>query len=495
MSSVHKIVSGAIWSVAVNIVNAIYGFFAVPILINYFGKAEYGIIGLAMSINVYMQLMDMGFNNTNIRFFSAWMAKGDHRKIQKLFRTSLAFYGVIGLINAVVLLIIAFFAGHIFDLNDDQLIIMRNLLFILAVSAVISWYSSCFDQLIKATENVAWIQKRTLLPKLMLLIILGVTVWLKLSITLYFFLTTFSAFIIIPISIKKIKKEVNYVTFLPKIDWSILKEILPYSLNIFSFSIFQFSFHNLRPVFLGIQGTVESVADYRILNGITGIVAMVGSVFLSVLLPSSSRAVANNNKVAYYKVAYQGTRFITLVLSFCAFGVMSIGRELLGVYVGDDYLYLLPWLNLWLCFTLANHNQGISSLILSGTDIRTLSYMSAFSSIVGMFIAWILIPTYHVGGAVISLAVYCIFQAAFFYFYYWPRKMQINSLRVFTYSFMPFALLGMIVSLIIIPIDLSQNIWIALISKVGLFALTYSLIALFMLGKEDKQVILNIIKK
>lgn len=64
MSSSKKIVSGVIWSTFVNVINALYGFVAVPILINHFGKAEYGLIGLAMSVNVYMNLMDMGFNST-----------------------------------------------------------------------------------------------------------------------------------------------------------------------------------------------------------------------------------------------------------------------------------------------------------------------------------------------------------------------------------------------------------------------------------------------
>ena len=58
MGSSKKIVSGVVWSTIVNIVNAVYGFIAVPILINHFGKAEYGLIGLAMSVNVYMNLMD-----------------------------------------------------------------------------------------------------------------------------------------------------------------------------------------------------------------------------------------------------------------------------------------------------------------------------------------------------------------------------------------------------------------------------------------------------
>ena len=78
MGSASKITSGVLWSLIVNLVNSVYGFISVPILIHYFGKTEYGIIGLAMSVNVYMQLMDMGFNSTNIRFLIARTEEESH---------------------------------------------------------------------------------------------------------------------------------------------------------------------------------------------------------------------------------------------------------------------------------------------------------------------------------------------------------------------------------------------------------------------------------
>ena len=86
MGSGKKVVSGVIWTMAVNVVNAVYGFISVPILIDYFGKAEYGLIGLAMSINVYLRLLDMGFNSTNVRFFSAWLAEKKYEKVHKAFQ-------------------------------------------------------------------------------------------------------------------------------------------------------------------------------------------------------------------------------------------------------------------------------------------------------------------------------------------------------------------------------------------------------------------------
>lgn len=480
----------------VNFINGFYGFISVPLLISHYGKSEYGLIGLAMSINVYMQLMDMGFNNTNLRYYANWLTKNEKNKVNTLFQSSLAFYGSIGLLNALILVVLSIFSVQLFHLTPDQDIILRRLLYILAVSALISWYSSCFDQLIRATENVAWIQKRTIIPKLTMIAILFITIWLDLSIGWFFFLTTFSAFIILPLSVRKIKKEVGFVSFIPKFNWPILKETLPYALNIFSFSIFQFSYNNLMPVILGMRGSVENVADYRILYGITGAVSIFANVFMGALMPSTVKVVTTENKDAYYRIAYDATKYISMVLAFCAFGMMTISHELLTVYVGDEYLYLIPWLCIWLLITMTNHNQALSTIALSGTKIRPITYSSAIASILGLIVAWLFVPRYQIGGVMFGFIAYNVVQQFFWYFIYWPRYLNVNSKHVFTYSLLPYLLIGFIVYAIVrfIPIHI-QNAWSLLFIKGFAFALLYVSIIFFMLTEKDKEFITSIIPK
>ena len=500
MGSEKKIVSGVVWSTMATVVNAVYGFIAVPILISHFGKAEYGLIGLAMSVNVYMNLMDMGFNSTNVRFFSAWLAQKNYPRLLKGFRTSLSFYGTVGLVNAAVLLAVAAFSGHIFNVTAGQDAILKHLFYILAVSAFCQWFSSCFDQLIKATENVAWIQKRTLVTKLLMTAVLAATVLLDLSIEAYYALTCLAALAIVPMSVGKIRKETPFVSFLPKWDKSSFMEMLPYCMNIFSFSLFQFSFYNLRPVFLGIQGDIESVTDYRILNGVINVVTMLGGAFTGILLPSTSKVVATHNEAAYYRVAYDGTRYISILICFCCFGMMSVGPEVLTMYVGESYLYLVPWFNLWLLCTLGTHNQAISSLILAGSDIRALSYSTAVSSIVGLVLSWCLIPRYLIGGVCIAFAVYAVMQLVFYYCYYWPRRMGIDSVRVFSKCFLPSVLTG-VASMLAVRCVLGHTVRFDsvpanfLCGGIAFAALYAALTCLFAMNREDRNFFMKILKR
>lgn len=500
MGSSNKIAKGVFWTTLLNLVNGVYGFISVPILIAYFGKSDYGLIGLAMSVNVYLRLMDLGFNSTNVRFFSNWLAKKELDKVRKLFQTSLAFYGSIGLLNAFILIGISCFSSQLFHLQGEQDLILKHLFYILAISAFISWLTSCFDQLIKAHEYVGWTQKITLLPKLFQIGILGVTVWGHLTIEWYYALTAFSMFLVIPFAVHKIKEIAPYVSFIPFLDKPIFKTILPYCLNIFSFGLFSFSINYLRPVFLGMQGNIESVADYRILNGVITIVLMLGGAFMGVILPSASKVVALGDKEAQGRIAYDGTKYITITLCFCCFGMMSVSKEMLQLYVGNDYLYLNGWLDLWLLTTLTAHNQAISSLILSDSDIRAITYSTITASIIGLLVCWISIPYLEVGGTVIGYGIYGLIQIFFYYLYYWPKKMHINSGKVFRYSFFPSITVG-VAAMLLVRFGLKQiiwtgNGWMNFLMEGFVFTLLYiGMVYVFVLNAKDKDFFFKLIRK
>lgn len=495
MGSFNKIVSGVFWSVFTNVVNAIYGFFAIPFLIAYFGKTEFGLITLATSINVYMQLMDMGLNSTNVRFFSLWLSEDNKTKIQDLFQTNLAIYLIIGFINATVLTILAFLSSTIFNLEANQVEVFQRLLIILSVTSIISWMSGAFEQLVRGMENVDWVQKVVLFQKLTVIIILVLTILLKLDIITYFLLTSSSIVICIPLYLKKIKNALPYLRFTPKVDKTILKDILPYGLSIFSFSLFQFTFFNLRPVFLGIQGTMDSVADYRVMDGICTLSTLVGSVFMGVLLPSATRVVAQKDKESYYRVAYDGTKYLTIIMAYVSFLLISASKDILTVYVGKEYLYLIPWLCLWLFSTLGYHNSCISSLILAGSDVRAIAYMSSFSSVVGLSLSWLLIPSLGVGGVVVAYFIYVIMQALFYYLYYWRVKMSINSWQVFRKSFLPFVIIGFLSSGICCLIPSTNNSWVNLFVIAFIFTGIYGSLICFVSTQEEKEMAISTIKK
>lgn len=183
------------------------------------------------------------------------------------------------------------------------------------------------------------------------------------------------------------------------------------------------------------------------------------------------------------------------MICFCCFGMMSVGDHLLTLYVGEEYLYLIPWFNLWLLCTLGTHNQAISSLILAESDIRAITYCSVLSSIIGLISAWFLIPIYEIGGVCIAFAIYMLIQLSFYYFYYWPQKMKINSLIVFCKSFGPFVLIGTICFGVVRQIPVFMNTLGMFVCRGTAFAILYTCALMIILNSSDKNFIRRVLIK
>lgn len=89
-------ISSFFWSALSKIVNAIVGFISVPLLLNFFGVQNYGILSIATAANAYIHLLDMGLNIGSIKFFSEWRNQGKNDLIDKVAGTSITFYTIIG---------------------------------------------------------------------------------------------------------------------------------------------------------------------------------------------------------------------------------------------------------------------------------------------------------------------------------------------------------------------------------------------------------------
>jgi O-antigen/teichoic acid export membrane protein len=205
--------------------------------------------------------------------------------------------------------------------------------------------------------------------------------------------------------------------------------------------------------------------------------------------------VAQNNKDAYYRVAYDGTKYISILLCFFTFIFMAGGTEILTIYVGETYLGLIPWFNLWLLCNLGTHNQAISSLILAGSKIRAITYNTIIASLVGLAVTWVLIPYYQVGGTVLGFVAYELVQLSFYYLYYWPKKMNIKSSKVLFYSYGPYVILGAVSYYICKMLPGFENHWLNLLIVVVVFTFVYVVGTILLLNKNDRRFIISIIPK
>jgi len=345
---------------------------------------------------------------------------------------------------------------NLFHLSEQQAGIMQNLLIVLSLVAIVNWSTSVFNQLLIANENIAFIQKINIVRSLLGLVLIYVTIHLKLSLFIYF--TSFvsiNSLVLIPNFIKA-KKSGLIRNFLPGKDWKDFSIVFKYSLAIIAMSIFQMTAIKLRPVVLSIfsMDGVEIVADFRIMETITIFIISIGGMFTSIFLPKTSRILINNQKEEIAKFAYNATKYTSIICVILCIPFILNGADILSLYVGKEYLHLVPWLNLWIITILFYlHNSPIASLVLSTGKTRVLVISSAIACIISLIINALLCNKFGAGSAVIGYSVYIFIQMSFYYLYFNNKILGLQSAKVFKMFFLP-AIVGFASLFIVIVIGL-----------------------------------------
>lgn len=423
-----------IWNTLQKVFNAIVGFITVPLLLNYFGADKYGILSLATACNGYMHLLDLGMNTGAVRYFSMWRADGNTDMLNKVSRTNITFYGIIAIINALLLVIVALFGESWFSLNPEQFYQLQKCLIIIALFSIVSWGATTFNQQLIADKQMAYTSQIQTIMVVLKLLLIGCVFWFNLSLDAYFFfLTAITASVIVPYIIK-CKRSGLISTIKPGFYWSEFRTVFLFSMSIFALSLFQMTSTQTRPIILGMFATQgPSVnAEYRILEVVPQLVIMIAATFSSMFLPKTTELVVKSDNNEICKFAYKWTLLTTIITCCLCFPFILGSKDVLIAYVGQTYGSLSIWLILWLVTTLVQvYSSPSYSLIMAYGKTKKLVYISAVACVLSLIINAMLAPSVGVGSAVIGYFVYIFFSFICYYLFYYKQVLHISRVKIF----------------------------------------------------------------
>ena len=121
--------------------------------------------------------------------------------------------------------------------------------------------------------------------------------------------------------------------------------------------------------------------------------------------------------------------------------------------------------------------------------------MTAVSAVTGLIVAWFTIPQYGVGGTVIASVAYSVMQIIFYYVYYWPIVMKINSWFILYRIVLPTILYSSLAYLAVFLIPSNGNPWVNILIKGMSYTLLFGLCTYFFLNERDKSFIMKLLKR
>ena len=430
--------SAFFWSTLSKVLNAIFGFVSIPLLLGFYGKAEYGLLSIATACNGYMHLMDLGMNTGAVKFFAQWEAERKRNLIYRVARTNISFYFIISIINIIGLLALAFWGESLFSVTHEQFLQLRYCFYILALFSSVSWITTVYTQLLTAFKKVTYTMQVQCVQVVLKVALIIFVFLFNLSLIQYFFyLTLIVAIAIIPYMIKS-KKE-GYIDYhKPAAYWNDFKVVLTFSLALFALSLFQVTAMQSRPIILGIfsENGAETVADFRIVEVIPQFIITVCGTFISIFLPKSSEMIIKESKENIQKYVDEWTIKTTVLVCFLCFPFIVGASEIIGAYVGADYLYLAKWLQLWCVFLIVQmHSTPAFSFVLANGKTNLLVIWTAIACLISIIINISLCKLVPVGSAIVGYVAYMLCLIGVYYIILYKRELGLKRLPILV-SFM-----------------------------------------------------------
>lgn len=425
--------SSFVWSTLAKVLNALWGFLSIPLLLGVYGKADYGILSLATACNGYMHLLDLGMNTGAVRFFSQWKVEGKLALIYKVARTNITFYLLISLINILGLVGLAIWGESLFSITSQQFYQLRTCLIILAIFSAFTWGATTFNQLLIANKNMVFIMQMQCLQILLKTLLIVLVLFVDISLNLYFFIfSLILALLVFPYALK-CKKDNLINKLSPAFYWKDFNVVVRFSLSIFALSLFQVTATQSRPIILSIfvDNGASVVADFRIIEVIPTFIITLGGTFSAIFLPKASEMVAHKESDSIKVFAYKWTLLTSVLANILCVPFILCAKDVLSAYVGPDYSNLSIWLILW-CFTvlIQIHTTPGNSLILAYGKTKLLVITTAISCCISIVLNALLCKYFNVGSAVIGYFIYVIIVIGLYYTSYYKSLIGLNRKRM-----------------------------------------------------------------
>ncbi|WP_136481116.1 lipopolysaccharide biosynthesis protein [Cognatitamlana onchidii] len=430
MSQLKK---GAFLNYATIILTNVVGLLLTPFILKSLGDAEYGVYTVIGALVGTISLLDLGLNNTIVRFVAKYRAEKDRKGEETFLATTMLIYVMISIAIIVIGIIFYRYIESFFTKMDAHEIKTAKTIFILLIfNLSIGIPGGSFQAICYGYEQFVFPKSlniiRYIIRSLVVVIVLlagGKAIALVLIDSIFNLIIIIIFFYYIHYRLKvKIKLHSFSKTF--------LKHIFSYSIWIFVYGIVAQFQWKVGHIILGKICTPEILAIYAIGIMLGGYYGAFSSAITSVFLPRATQMTVNNSsheELTDMMIKIGRVSFISLLFILGAF--MLYGKQFVFLWVGNSYFdsWLIA-LVIMLAYTIPLVQGFTGALIEAQNKVAFKSITYLIFMIVGTVIGYFLALNYKSIGMISGTIIGWFFaQNVMNYFYY--KILKLNMLRFF----------------------------------------------------------------
>lgn len=502
MKNKNEVKIGAILSYIIIVVNMIIGVLYTPILTSKLGQSEYGLYSLVTSIISYLTVLDFGFGNAIIIYTARYRVKGEKEKQQKLHGMFFLIYLIIGVITGIISAIIWFNADTLFanSMNMEEVEKAKILLGILSFNLIVTFPLSIFSSIITAYEKFIFSKVLNLIRIILNPIIMLILLKMGFKSIGLVILTTVLNISTLIINYIYCKKKIGIKLKFGKIDISLLKEIMTYSIWVFLNSIMDKVNWALDQFILGVYVGTAAVAIYSVAGNLNQMYMNFSTAISGVLLPKVTKMEekkASNEE--FTNIFIKTGRIQYIIMGLIISGFVLYGREFINIlWVGPEYdqSYLIACILMIPVTIPLIQNVGLNILQAKNLYKFRVIVLLIFA-VFNVIISIILSQIYGAVGAAIGTAISVIGGQIIFMNFFYHKKVGIDIVAFWK------NILRMSIPIIIciLVAIILKNIFVittaySLIAQILIYTLIYSIVMWkFSMNNYEKGLIKRPLKK
>ncbi len=435
MNNTNERKIGSLLSYGQMALNILIGLVYTPVMIHTLGKSEYGLYNTVASTISVIGLLNMGFNNGYIRYYSKYKKNNDMNSIYKLNGLYMIIFVVIGFISLLCGIYIANNLELVFrtGLTIKEYEVAKKLMIIMTINLSISFPMSVFSSIISAHEKFIFLKlvgmiKTVLGPLVVLpLLLIGYrSIMMVIVSTIVAFVADgiFCFYVIYKLKQKfifgKFQKNLLFDLFfynsfiainmlVDQINWNIDKLLLARYKGTFSVAIYAvgYSIYSYYQIFSTSVSGVFTPKIHKLIN------------------QYSEQIEIRNEKITELFVMVGRIQF--LILGLIAFGFATFGKEFIYYWAGEGYeeSYYVAMLLIFPASIALIQNLGI--------EIQRAQNKHPFRSIIYLIMAFlnleisiVLCQLYGPIGSAIGTAISLILANGIIMNIYYHKKCGIN---------------------------------------------------------------------
>lgn len=329
---------------------ACIGFYLSPIILHALGNYDYGIWEIVFSIIGYMGILDLGLQPAIVRFVARYSALKDRERLQKIYSTSIAFLGAVGVVLCLGMWVAAFVAPPFLSPPDGERGRYFWFIGIIAFQLLIVFTGSVFDCYLKGLQHY------TIIAKVNLICLIIGAVIVAIFLTHGYGLITLA---IVDVSSRLIKfsffawwlSRPNNGGFLfcrNDISRETLSEMFSFGVKNLVYALAVRMASATDPILIGGYLGAAVVPFYVIPANLLGYGRGLVTQASEVLMPYFSEMDAHGDRDATRRAFYKTSRYTIGVIAPMFLGIVALGPEFITLWIGPEYakrgtgvLYLL----------------------------------------------------------------------------------------------------------------------------------------------------------